>query len=139
LLGSCKANMFRARVARLYRSASLISTIDSENFHDMSRSLFKTLDLFTDRASWEEIREAMNRSGAGLFHTDNYVFPHDRRRLDHEDSDGDGVADRRDPVFHTGLQTPPSTSAGGYAAKTPVADPCHLVGDKVGFAVTMAN
>ena len=137
LLGSCKGNVFRARTARLYPNAQLISTIDSEYFYDMSRSQFTFMKSFANRESWDQIRRKMNYQ-SDLLHTDNYNFPDDRRQLSYLDTDGDGIPDQYDTVFNYGLKDAPKVAA-DFTPREPVAGPCALSGDRVSFAVNVAN
>ncbi|HVO30435.1 MAG TPA: hypothetical protein VMV18_06855 [bacterium] len=137
LLGSCKGKVFRARAARLYPNAQFISTIDSEYFYDMSRSQFTFMKSFANRESWDQIRRRMN-STSGLLHEDNYIFPDDRRQLSYLDTDGDGIPDRYDPIFNYGLKDAPKV-ANDFTPREPVAGPCALSGDRVSFAVNVAD
>lgn len=138
LLGACKAKVFRSRAARLYPNADFISTIDSEYFYDMSRSQMAMMEEFANRSTWEQIRRKMNRSGAGLLHTDNYQFPDDRRQLDHLDTDSDGIPDRLDTIMNFEI-TPATEGTSGFAPAAPVATDCTLNGDRLVYAATVAN
>lgn len=139
LLGSCKAQVFRSRTNRLYPEASLISTIDSEYFYDMSRSQFEMMQAYTNRESWEQIQRRMASGSSGLLNSDNYQFPNERRQLEALDADSDGIPDSRDTIFNTGLATP-DLKPRDYSPREPVASAkCGLSGDGLSFAVLAAN
>ena len=139
LLGSCKAQVFRARTNRMYPEASLISTIDSEYFYDMSRSQFAMMEAYTNRENWEQIQRRMASGDSGLLNSDNYQFPNERRQLEVLDADSDGIPDSRDTIFNTGLTTPPE-KARDFSAREPVAAAqCGLSGDRLSYAVLAAN
>lgn len=140
LLGSCKARVFRSRTNRLYPEASLISTVDSEYFYDMSRSQFEMMEAYTNRENWDQIRRRMSYGDAGLLNNDNYQFPNDRRALESLDADSDGIPDSRDTVFNTGLAEPESR-ARDFSPREPRASnaTCGLSGDRISYAVGAAN
>ena len=75
---------------------------------------------------------------SGLLHTDNYNFPDDRRQLSYLDTDGDGIPDQYDTIFNYGLKDAPKVS-NDFTPKEPVAGACALSGDRVSFAVNVAN
>lgn len=141
LLGSCKAKVFRSRTNRLYPEASLISTIDSEYFYDMSRSQFEMMNAYANRENWDQIRRRMSYGDAGLLNNDNYQFPNDRRALESLDADSDGIPDSRDTVFNTGLKGPEERSRDFSARDPGVEGPatCALDGDRLTYAVSAAN
>ncbi len=139
-LGSCKAKVFASRTARLFPSAHLIATIETEYFVDMSRSQMAMMKGYANRETWDQIARRLNGWEAGLSQDDNYLFPNDRRHLEYRDTDADGIPDRWDTVLNVRMRDPSSVDAGGFSPRRNVGRAgCDLSGDRLSYAVPVAN
>ena len=137
---ACRGKQWLGSVRRRFPDAHVMVSDQGTYGHDDRIVIQKLYDTIATRSSYETMRRAVERDD--VWEPDNYLYPHDRRTLEHLDLDADGRAARAGDR-HDLLYTPVvKRGRGNSISFKPVRrhpDPDSLDGAKLSNAIAWFN
>jgi len=137
---ACRGKQWLGSVRRRYPDTQVIVSDQGTHGNDDRIVIQKLYEGIATRSAYETIRRAVERED--VWEPDNYLFPHDRRNLEHLDLDSDGRA-ARSGEHHDLLYTPVvkkgRSNSISFKPHRRHAAPHNLDGAKVSNAVAWFN